>query len=860
MKPSILYLFGALVLTTILGSILTISAMDEEILLLNNDQMNESALIAMAGLTPALSSLLFGILLLLFYLIVIKKEKDNRLTTDHDLDLIRSEEKYRSLIENSHDIIYTINRDGVLTFVSPSWTGILGHPINQVITKPIREFIHPSDLVRFEEYLRRAFETGERQKGVEYRIRHIDGSWRWVSSNGVPLQDGQGTIIGFEGVVNDITERISAKISIRETREQFRQLVEGFPESIIETDIDGVITYVNKHGLEQFVFSTKDLSHGINVFSLISPEDHDHVIRQIQEKVQGVDDDYLEYRALRKDGTLFWAMGLLVPIIKNETTVGLRGFITDISRRKLMEEALRESKERFRTILRSMQFGIVIIDTATHMILEANQKALDMIGVSIDVVSGSVCHSFICPAESGRCPITDLGMNVNSSERILLTISGEKIPVLKTVVKTTLDGKDVLIESFVDITEQKRTEDQIRLINQRLTLAADAAKFGIWDLDLIRNNLEWDDWMLRLYGINREDFGGTSEAWQKRVHPDDQKQVRDEIDLAVQGEKIFDTEFRILRPDGEIRHLKANAVVINDIDNHPVRMTGINYDITDRKQYEWEITQYAEQLGAQNLSLEELSDELTRINQELDEKVKERTEEISRILTIKTDLISQIGHDLKTPLTSLIALLPYIGRRVLDPDLKELFDIVNLDAKRMNQIISSILTLATIDIKTPEELIGKSRVAGIVDRVISAEHLFIDKSNLMVINLISPSFVLRINESHCDLLFSNLISNAVKYSRIDGTITISTEIADDTLCLIVQDDGQGIISEDLPLIFEEFFKVDTSRHDRDSSGLGLALVQRIVQSYGGTITAESEGINMGTTIRVYFPGRILIHS
>ena len=636
-----------------------------------------------------------------------------------------------------------------------------------------------------------------------------------------------------------------------------------------------------------------------------------------------------------------------------------------------------------------MQFGILIIDARTHAILETNQVANEMIGGSYDQLIGSVCHQFICPAELGRCPVTDLGQHVHSSERILINKKGEWIPILKTAIKTTLSGKEVLIESFVDIserkkaelalaesernyrdlfesshdaimtieppswkytscnkatlelfgvaskeefntmspwdispkeqpdgndsiikakaiidevlkkgshifewthsridghefpatvlmtkmnrhgieylqatvrdiTEQKLAENQIRLINKRLSLAADAAKFGIWDLDLITYEIDCDNWMYHLYGLNRQDFEGTYPEWGKRIHYEDLPRINEDINLAILENKPFDTDFRIVRPDGEIRYLKANALVIKDRDNRPYRMTGINYDITDRKIYETEITVYAEQLGAKNLTLEELSDELMQLNRDLDEKVRERTEEISHLLTVKTDLITQIGHDLKTPLTSLIALLPFIKKKVDNPDLQELLDVVTLDAKRMNQIISNILTLANIEIKTPDELIRNSHVAAIIDRVIRAEHHFISLKSLEIKNMISPALVVRMNESHCDLIASNLISNAVKYSTKRGTISIYSEINAEFCCIVVQDEGQGIDSNSLPRIFEEFFKADTSRHDRDSHGLGLSLVQRLVRSYGGTITAESEGIGKGSIFRICFPVQIIL--
>jgi PAS domain-containing protein len=159
-------------------------------------------------------------------------------------------------------------------------------------------------------------------------------------------------------------------------------------------------------------------------------------------------------------------------------------------RLKQNEEALRESEERFRTILHSMQFGIVIIDAQTHTILDANEKALEMIKGGTDVIVGSVCHRFICPAESGKCPVTDLGQTVDSSERILITSQGEKIPILKSVIPTILSGKKVLIESFIDITERKRAEEALRESDDRfLAFIKEAAMRLKNPLEVVEENL-----------------------------------------------------------------------------------------------------------------------------------------------------------------------------------------------------------------------------------------------------------------------------------------------------------------------------------------------------------------------------------
>ena len=125
--------------------------------------------------------------------------------------LRESEEKHRLLIENSHDIIYTLNPDGIFTFVSPGWTRLLGHPVIQVIGKPFVPFVHPEDIVNCHRFLRRAIETGQREMGVEFRMGHLDGSWRWCSSSAGPFRDRAGTVVGVEGSISEITDRKRAE-------------------------------------------------------------------------------------------------------------------------------------------------------------------------------------------------------------------------------------------------------------------------------------------------------------------------------------------------------------------------------------------------------------------------------------------------------------------------------------------------------------------------------------------------------------------------------------------------------------------------------------------------------------------------
>ncbi|MHB0874787.1 MAG: PAS domain S-box protein [Anaerolineae bacterium] len=137
--------------------------------------------------------------------------------------LVESEEKHRLLVENSHDIIYTLAADGAITYVSPAWTALLGHPVAQVLGHSFQEFVHPDDLAACVAFLQTVIATGKRQEGVEYRVRHADGTWYWHTSGGVPLRDEAGTVTGYEGTARDITERKRVEEALLETNRQLEE-------------------------------------------------------------------------------------------------------------------------------------------------------------------------------------------------------------------------------------------------------------------------------------------------------------------------------------------------------------------------------------------------------------------------------------------------------------------------------------------------------------------------------------------------------------------------------------------------------------------------------------------------------------
>ncbi len=145
--------------------------------------------------------------------------------------------------------------------------------------------------------------------------------------------------------------------------------------------------------------------------------------------------------------------------------------------------------------------------------------------------------------------------------------------------------------------DRKPSEEHLDTLMERLHLATRVAHMGVWDWDIRKNVLVWDDQMYALYGVRKEDFSRAYEAWLNVLHPDD-REASDEISRqALQGAREYDTEFRIILPDGGIRIVKAIADIIRDREGNPVRMIGVNYDITARKQVEEALERRTHDLG-----------------------------------------------------------------------------------------------------------------------------------------------------------------------------------------------------------------------------------------------------------------------
>jgi PAS domain S-box-containing protein len=157
-----------------------------------------------------------------------------------ELAHLESEEKFRSFVENANEIVFSLTPDGIFTYVSPNWAELLGHDTRDVIGRPAAEYIHPDDFPRNRDFFLQAVTTGKKMSGIEYRIRHKDGTWRWHSQSISPVRDTGGRVVTIQGICHDVTERRQAEEALRQAQKKLNLL-----SSITRHDISNQLLVLN---------------------------------------------------------------------------------------------------------------------------------------------------------------------------------------------------------------------------------------------------------------------------------------------------------------------------------------------------------------------------------------------------------------------------------------------------------------------------------------------------------------------------------------------------------------------------------------------------------------------------------------
>jgi signal transduction histidine kinase/CheY-like chemotaxis protein len=365
---------------------------------------------------------------------------------------------------------------------------------------------------------------------------------------------------------------------------------------------------------------------------------------------------------------------------------------------------------------------------------------------------------------------------------------------------------------------------------ERLQMATSAASIGIWDWNLVSNELNWDEQMFRLFSADKYSAAPRLDIWFAAMLEEDREAAAQAMAAARRGESEFDIEFRIAWPGGNVRHIKADAITFRDDAGRPVRMVGTNYDITDHKEAELELRRHRNHL-------EELVDERTRA-------LSVAVTQAQAANRAKSVFLANMSHELRTPLNSVIGFSRLMaGSTNMLPEEKRNLAIIHRSGNHLLTLINDILELSKIEagrVVAQTEVIG---LGELLQEVMDMVSMRAGQSGIALrLDCAGTPPTARVDGTKLRQVLLNLLSNAVKFA-LQGEVTLRVRGEAQTgdnwrLSFAVIDDGIGIAPADQERIFEPFIQAE-GEGAKEGTGLGLTISREFVRLLGGQLTLQS---------------------
>lgn len=501
-----------------------------------------------------------------------------------------SEERYRDLIENAIDIIYTHDLDGNYTSVNNAGERITGYTRSESLTMNLAELVAPEYREKAA-IMQAAKLAGEDIAPYDIEVIAKDGhrvvveiNTRVIYKNGVP--------ISIQGIARDITERHVSAVALEASEASFRSLFDTANDAIVVV-AEGIFITCNPAAEELFGCTLEDLiGHSPDEFSPHQQPDgsiSSDKAQAFMEAAINIGPQFFEWQHQRADGTLFDA-----EVSLNRVEYGgaaqLQGTVRDITERKQAGQALRESENRLRTIIDTEPECLKLM-TADGRVIEMNPAGLRMVEAdSLADVENMCLFDLVADAQRpafealtkrvflGESGILEFQMTgLKGTERWLVTHAS---PLRDASGQIT-----ALLGIARDITEAKKVEDALIESNEKFHQLADNITDAFWirSLDMVHVYYVSPAFE-KIWNRSVEILYTNPELWQEFVVPDDRERVTAAFDTLTDGAEKLDIEYRISRPDGEVRWVRVRAFQVRDAAGTPIRYAGIVTDITDRKQ------------------------------------------------------------------------------------------------------------------------------------------------------------------------------------------------------------------------------------------------------------------------------------
>jgi two-component system sensor histidine kinase/response regulator len=767
--------------------------------------------------------------------------------------LLAEQERWRLVMGSSQDGLFDSDLLTGKVFYSPRWKAILGYGPDELepTVETWRSLIFPDDMEAVEKSLSTYLNNREGASKIEYRMRHRDGSWRWLLVRAQAVWDQEGRPVRLVGSHSDITESKRVLAALKASEDRFSAFMENLPFIAVIKDAGGRIVYSNR---------TFERTFNLQPGEWIGKRDTDVLPAPVTASIMEEDRRVLltgthveRIESVRTpDGVMrqFLTTKFSFPNASGQRAMGTLAI--DITEREKDAEKLHASERRYRDLFESNPVPSWVYSTLSMKFVDVNQAAIDHYGWPRDEFLGLPVSALRMPGEVEAVETElressaqhrrskPLRHRRNNRSNIWVELSGHEVE--------TLEGTGRFIMAN-DITDHVKAEDEIKrahaemenLVTQRTAeLRGSEAKWRgliealpqmVWTTrpdgycDYLSN--QWIDYT----GVPWAEQEGS--GWLNALHPADRERVHSIWLAAVRAEHLFDVEYRIRGKDGSYRWFMTRGRPVSSVAGGPItHWLSTSTDIEDQKRSEERLEAA---VAERTLALAEARDRAENAVQ------------------AKSSFLAAMSHEIRTPMNGVIGLTNLLIDTPLNSEQHTYLDGIRSSGQALLTIINDVLDFSKMEAGKMELENLEFDLQTVLEESMELVASLAKAKSLRLLLDVEPRIPLSVigDPGRLRQILLNLLSNAVKFTeRGSVSVRVSHEALQGqvmTMRFAVRDTGIGLTPEQQRGLFQAFTQADRSTTRRfGGTGLGLSIAKRLIEMMGGTIGVASQ-LGEGTT-------------
>ncbi len=514
--------------------------------------------------------------------------------------------------------------------------------------------------------------------------------------------------------------------------------------------------------------------------------------------------------------------------------IGISGVTIDMTEQIVERERAQAFAQRIDRVTNAAGVGIWSVDTDTGEV-EWNEPMYRLYGLPCDEPppgNDRWLNELVHPedreiARSHR-PVVGTDPQGLHAEFRIVRPGGAVRWVASWSRREVLGGRELAFGVNVDITNLQRVQTELRQTQERARLATESAGIGTWERDLRTGRARWDAQMYRLHGLPVGPEIPPDEMCSAAYHPDDLARVKGNKARVGDEGDTYESEFRVVLPDGSFRWLASRGLVKRDVHDNPERMLGVTWDVTERRNAEQAL------------------------------RDKAAAEQASRA---KNQFLARMSHELRTPLNAVLGFAQLMGNDPVDTlseRQRERADRIHSAGLHLLALIDDVFDLATIESDALPLANEAVSLQASLDDVLQWTQLQATQVGVTIRAQALAGWV-RADPRRVRQVLSNLLSNAIKYNRSGGEVWVSSRpgvhLGQAAWTLCVRDSGRGLSVEQQAHLFQPFNRLGAERGLIQGTGIGLAIVHHLVRLMGGEVAVSSE-LGQGSEFRVTLPADV----